>query len=409
MISFSPVILHVDMDAFFAAIEMRNNPHLLGRPVMVGGGIGSRGVVSTCSYEAREYGVHSGMPISEAVRRCPHGVFISAGLKGYVYASACLQEIFQRYSPIVEPFSVDEAFLDITGTYHLHGGPEALVARMKAEIQTEMKLTCSVGIAPGKYLAKMASGLNKPNGTTIMDHDRFREYFYDKPVDSLWGVGESTARSLNKTGIMTVGDLAAARTDILKRLFGKPGETMSIMARGCENSDVLRYDDLPHDKSMSHETTVDKDLQDPSHIKATVLWLADKVARRLRRGGYIGRTISVKIRSSGFKTITRSHTITIPTDRCDIIFRHALKLIPKEYGLKTRVRLLGVRVSHLKKYREKGVANDNLVHDKLHPEQLEMPLMPQEKSYAELTRAVDSIRDKYGEYSIRLAGTMLHN
>ena len=406
MVAFSPVIMHIDMDAFFAAVEIRNNPSLKGKPVIVGGGVGQRGVVSTCSYEARKYGVKSGMSSGEAKRLCPNGIFISTGLHGYIYASACLQKIFERYSPVVEPFSVDEAFLDITGTEKLYGSPENLVETMKREIGETIGLTCSVGIAPSKYLAKLASGINKPNGMTILDRQDFKELFFPKSVDALWGVGESTKNALNRKGIFTVGDLATTDSQLLKHLFGKSGENLSIMSRGTDDSEVFRYRDMPHDKSMSHETTVSKDIQDPTVIKATILWLADKVARRMRKGGYIGRTISVKVRASDFSTITRGHSIPYPTDRCDIIFQNAIRLVPKEYGMKYQVRLLGVRVSQLKKIREFGDFDKAVIgnHD---DSQMELDIDEGQEQVEKLTEAVDSIRDKYGEKSIWLAGTML--
>lgn len=409
MVDFSPVILHIDMDAFFAAVEIRNNPKLKGLPVMVGGGIGQRGVVSTCSYEARKYGVHSGMSTVKAKRLCPHGIFISAGLGGYVYASALLQKIFEKYTPIVEPCSVDEAFLDITGADRPYGGPAELVLAMKQEIAEKLHLTCSVGISPSKYLAKMASGLNKPNGLTVMDQNKFREVFYPRPVKDLWGVGESTSRTLAGEGIITVGDLAEARPEFLKRLFGVNGYGLSDMSRGIDDSPVLRYREMPNDKSMSHETTLREDIQDPSMIRATILWLSDKVARRMRRGGYVGRTVSVKIRSSDFKTITRSHSILRSTDRCDIIFRTALGLVPKEYGMKIKVRLLGVRMSHLERVSVGDDEDDEaMIHTagKETSRQLELITDVHEQHINELTHAVDAIRNKYGEHSIKLAGTM---
>ncbi|MEE9441838.1 MAG: DNA polymerase IV [candidate division Zixibacteria bacterium] len=402
MIDFSPVIAHVDMDAFFAAVEMRNNPHLKGKPVIVGGGIGPRGVVSTCSYEARKYGVHSGMSAVQARKLCPHGIFISAGLKGYVYASAYLQKIFELYSPRVQPISIDEAFLDISGADRLYDGPVELIQKMKNEIWEKMKLTCSVGIAPTRYLAKLASGINKPNGLTIMNQDRFKEIFYPKPVDALWGVGESTKKTLAQKNILTVKDLAATDSKILKRIFGKNGDTLSIMSRGTDNGQVMRYEDMPHDKSMSHETTLREDIYDPTIIKAILLWLSDKVARRMRRHGYIGRTVSVKIRSSDFKTITRAHTLNKPTDRCDEIYQNAVKLVPKEYGMKYKVRLLGVRASQLKKIKS---SSGNEINSDL-TSQYELIIDNSDEKYNKLTGAMDDIRDKYGEHIIKLAGSM---
>ncbi len=409
MVDFSPVIIHIDMDAFFAAVEIRNNPRLKGLPVMVGGGIGQRGVVSTCSYEARKYGVHSGMSTVKAKRLCPNGVFISAGLGGYVYASARLQAIFEKYTPIVEPCSVDEAFMDITGAFRRFGGPVELVLAMKQEIAEKLHLTCSVGISPSKYLAKMASGLNKPNGLTVMDQDKFRDVFYPRPVKDLWGVGESTSRTLAGEGIFTVGELAEAKPEFLKRLFGINGYGLSDMSRGIDDSQVLRYREMPNDKSMSHETTLREDIQDPTMIKATILWLSDKVARRMRRGGYVGRTVSVKIRSSDFKTITRSHSITRSTDRCDVIFKTALGLIPKEYGMRIKVRLLGVRMSHLERISTGEGEDDGYVEydsESQAGRQLELITDVDEQRIKELTHAVDAIRNKFGEQSIKLAGTL---
>lgn len=406
MAPFTPIIAHVDMDAFFAAVEIRNNPRLKGKPVMVGGGIGSRGVVSTCSYEARKYGVRSGMSVSKAHRLCPQGIFISTGLSGYVYASACLHNIFEKYSPIVEPCSVDEAFLDITGTERLKGGPVELVMAMKDEIWERMHLSCSVGIAPSKYLAKMASGLNKPNGLTVMDQDKFREVFYPKPVDSLWGVGESTKKSLAARGIYTVGQLAETNPAFLKKIFGVNGYGLSAMSRGIDDSPVHRYPEMPHDKSMSHETTHSEDIQDPSEIKGTILWLSDKVARRMRKSGYIGKTVSVKIRAADFTTITRSETLERMTNRCDVIFQHALRLVPKEFGMKVKVRLLGVRMSHLHKIGRGIEDEDDFTVVGGGQGQLEMIEDTVGAHVDRLTWAVDSIRDKYGEHSIRLAGTL---
>jgi len=402
MIDFSPVIAHVDMDAFFAAVEIRNNPHLKGKPVIVGGGIGPRGVVSTCSYEARKYGVRSGMSAMKARKLCPQGVFISAGLRGYVYASACLQKIFERYTPRVQPISVDEAFLDLTGTERMYNSPIELIQVMKNEIWERMRLTCSVGLAPTRYLAKLASGLNKPNGLTIMNRERFGEIFFPKPVDALWGIGESTKRTLAGKGIYTVQDLARTDSAFLRRIFGKNGDTLAIMSQGNDNGEVMRYEELPQDKSMSHESTLREDIHDPDIIKATILWLADKVARRMRKYRYVGRTISVKVRAADFSTITRSHTITEPTDRCNIIFATALRLVPREYGLKHKVRLLGVRVSHLQKRKEKIDSLGNYRDLR----QLELLDYPGESKNDDLTRAVDSLRDKYGEHIVRLAGTI---
>ena len=211
--------MHVDMDAFFAAVETRNMPLLKGRPVIVGGDPRFRAVVSTCSYEARRFGVHSGMPIRQAKKLCPEAVFISGTLGNYVYTSAVLQKIFKNYSPVVEPLSVDEAVLDITGCHKAFGTVENLVLKMKAEMNERLALTCSVGIAPNRMVAKMGSGENKPDGLTILDEEQFRRLFSARPVDALWGIGEATRTSLEKIGIRTVADLAARKEKRAKGVF----------------------------------------------------------------------------------------------------------------------------------------------------------------------------------------------
>ncbi len=387
------MILHVDMDAFFAAIQMRNHPHLKGKPVIVGGDARFRSVVSTCSYAARKFGVHSGMPLKKAKRKCPEAVCISGTLNSYSYTSAILQSIFQNYSPVVEPFSIDEVIMDVTGCHKIYGTVENLVSLMKADVKKRLSLTCSVGIAPTKYLAKMASGENKPDGLTIMDREDFKRMFYPRPVDALWGVGESTKKALGKIGVRTVADLAARKEKQLRGYFGKNGEALSHISRGIDNTEVYSYENRPHDKSMSHETTLAVDISEIDKIYATLLWLSDKVARRLRKDNYHGRTISVKVRSSDFKTITRDKTLYRPTDQSKVIYETAKRLVPREYGPKIKIRLLGVRVSHLEK--NQTVRQLSLIEDR-----------PNDKLCAG-SQAVDKIRNRYGSSSIKLAGTKL--
>jgi len=385
--------MHVDMDAFFAAFEMRNVPHLKGKPVIVGGDPRFRTVVTTCSYEARKFGVHSGMPVAQAKKLCPHGIYVKGTLKGYVYTATLLVGIFEKYSPIVEPFSVDEACLDITGCHRIYGSVANLVDRLKREIEETLKLTCSVGISPTKLLAKMASGENKPDGVTVMDREDFKRMFYHRPVNALWGIGEKTKIALNKLGIYTVADLAQKKEKELSAHFGKHGEGLYILSRGLDTNRVHSIDDRPNEKSMSHETTLAHDLRNIDRIYSTILWLSDKVARRLRRGGYVGRTVSVKVRSRSFETITRDHTLAVPTDQCKIINQTARKIIPREYGVRIPVRLLGVKVSHLTK--TQGETQLNLLEN------------TDLNKLSSTSRAVDRIRDRYGDGLIKLAGTQL--
>ncbi len=390
-IGWEKVIMHVDMDAFFAAFEVRNMPKLKGKPVIVGGDPRFRSVVSTCSYEARKFGVHSGMPITKAKRLCPEAVIISGTLRGYVYTSALLQKIFANYAPIVQPLSVDEVVMDITGCHRIFGTVENLVRLMKAQIKNELSLTCSVGIAPVKILAKMASGENKPDGMTIIDVDDFKKLFYPRPVNAIWGIGEATKNSLEKIGLKTVGDIAQKNEKDLRAYFGKYGTFLYMVSRGRGTSEIYSFDDRPDEKSMSHETTLAVDLSEIDKIYSTLLWLSDKVARRLRQGNYLAKTVSVKVRSSDFQTITRDKTVTHPTDQCKLIYETAKRLVPKEYGPRVKVRLLGVKAS-------------NLIHNE---ENAQLPLITDivgEKLLSS-SNAIDRIRDRYGSSSIKMAGT----
>jgi len=387
------VIMHVDMDAFFAAFETRNMPKLKGKPVIVGGDPRFRSVVSTCSYEARKYGVHSGMPIKRARQLCPQAVIISGTLRGYVYTSALLQKIFAGYAPKVQQISVDEAVMDITGCHRIFGTVENLVAQMKAQIKKELSLTCSVGVAPVRILAKMASGENKPDGLTIIDVEDYKKMFYPRPVDAIWGIGEATKNSLERIGLKTVGNIAKKTEKELKAYFGKYGTFLYMVSRGRGVSDVHSYDEIPDEKSMSHETTLTVDISDIDKIYSTLLWLSDKVARRLRQGNFFARTISVKVRSSDFKTITRDMTVSHPTDQCKIIFETAKRLLPQKFGPKVPVRLLGVKAS-------------NLIHNGRNPQLSLLEDNAGEKLSAS-SEAVDIIRNRYGSSSIKLAGTKL--
>jgi DNA polymerase-4 len=385
------VIMHVDMDAFFAAVEIRNYPHLKGQPVIVGGDPRFRSVVSTCSYEARKYGIHSGMPMTQARRLCPQAVVISGTLNSYVYTSALLQNIFEHFSPVVEPFSIDEAFLDITGCNRIFKTTKNLVEKMKTEIRNRLSLTCSVGIAPTKLLAKMASGENKPDGITIMDREDFKRIFYPRPVESIWGVGSSTKKALEKIGVYTVADLALRKEKELHAHFGEYGKSLYVITHGLDSSEVYTYEDRPQEKSMSHETTLSVDISEIDKIYATLLWLSDRVSRRLRKDNFLGRTVTVKVRSADFKTITRDKSLTEPTDQTKLIYETARKLVPREYGFKIKVRLLGVKVSHLEK---RKFGNQLTLIDNEHERKLNASSL-----------AVDDIRNRYGDSIIKLAGT----
>jgi DNA polymerase-4 len=311
--------------------------------VIVGGVPPGRGVVSAASYEARAYGVHSAMSVMEAFRRCPHGVFLPVDGRRYQQASRDVMAILRRFTPQVEPISIDEAFLDVTGSRPLFGeGPE-IAASIKAAIRDEVGLTASVGVATTKLVAKIASDLRKPDGLVVVERGDEATFLAPLPISRLWGVGEKTATVLAEYGVKTIGDLADLSPDLLVRRFGKHGASLVSRAVGLDDDRVHEGDPA---KSVGHETTFDVDTSDPEIIERTLLALSDGVAGRLRSAGVRASTIAVKVRDSSFRTITRQRTLAEPTDLTEPIYRAALDLArPQVRGI--RVRLLGVTASNL--------------------------------------------------------------
>jgi DNA polymerase-4 len=338
-------ILHVDLDAFFASVEQRDNPELRGRPVIVGGPGGEyvRGVVSAASYEARVYGVHSAMSLREAYRRCPHGVFLPVHGRRYQAASRDVMNVLRRFTPAVEPISIDEAFLDVTGSAALFGDGASIARQIKEAVRDEVGLTVSVGVARTKLVAKIASDLRKPDGLVVVPPGEEAAFLAPLPISRLWGVGEKTAAALAEYSVRTIGDLAALPPDLIERRFGKHGASLVGRARGIDADPVHEGDPA---KSVGHEHTFDVDTSDPEVIERTLLAMADGVAGRLRSAGVRAGTVTVKVRDSRFHTITRQRTLVEPTDLTEPIFRTALELArPEVRGL--RVRLLGVTASNL--------------------------------------------------------------
>ena len=336
-------ILHVDLDAFFAAVEQRDRPELRGKPVIVGGDPAGRGVVSAASYEARKFGVHSAMSLREAVRRCPDGVFLPVDGRRYQQASRDVMAILRRFTPAVEPISIDEAFLDVTGSRQLFGDGRAIAEAVKMAIRDDVGLTASVGVARTKLVAKIASDLRKPDGLVVVEPGDEATFLAPLPISRLWGVGEKTAVALADYGVRTIGDLAAISPDVLVRRFGKHGGSLASRARGVDDDPV--HDGDPA-KSVGHEHTFDVDTSDREIIERTLLAMSDGVAGRLRSAGVRASTVAVKIRDSSFRTITRQRTLPEPTDMTDPIFRAAVELArPEVRGI--RVRLLGVTASNL--------------------------------------------------------------
>ncbi|HEY7590137.1 MAG TPA: DNA polymerase IV [Candidatus Limnocylindrales bacterium] len=337
-------ILHVDLDAFFAAVEQRDRPQLRGRPVIVGGGgPNDRGVVSAASYEARRFGVHSAMPLRQAGRLCPDGVFLPVDGRKYQSVSREVMAILRRFTPLVEPISIDEAFLDVTGSRKLFGDGEAIAQQVKQAVRGEVGLTISVGVATTKLVAKIASDLRKPDGLVVVPPGDEAAFLAPLPISRLWGVGQKTAVALRDYGITTIGGLAALDPDVLVRRFGKHGGSLAARAQGLDADPVAEGADA---KSIGHEHTFDVDTSDRDTIERTLLAMAEGVAGRLRSSGVKAGTISVKIRDSTFHTITRQRTLPVPTDLTEPIWTAALELArPEVRGI--RVRLLGVTASNL--------------------------------------------------------------
>ena len=336
-------IIHIDMDAFFAAIEQRRRPEYQGKPVVVGGDGDphKRGVVSTASYEARRYGIRSAMPLREAYRRCPQAIFLPVDYEEYSRVSEEIMAIMGEYTPLIEPVSLDEAFLDVS---EIPRHAEEIARDIKDRIKKETGLTASIGIAPNKLLAKIASDLNKPDGFTVIKEDEKEKVLSDLPVRSLWGVGKKTEAYLKEMGINTVGQLAKVQLETLKEHFGNSfGQMLYDHSRGIDNSPVITEWEP---KSISRETTYQRDTRDLGLIKSTLLELTVDVVRSLKSQGYKGRTVTVKIRYQGFVTVTKARTLDESTDSLDPIWKTALSLLSK-FEFKKKVRLVGIRVSNL--------------------------------------------------------------
>ena len=344
MTAAGPTILHVDLDAFFAAVEQRDRPELRGKPVIVGGGGPTdRGVVSAASYEARAFGVRSAMPLRTAAALCPSGVFVPVDGKKYSAASRHVMAILRRFTPLVEPISIDEAFLDAAGTEALHGPAESVARAIKTAIRDELRLTASVGVAASKLVAKIASDLEKPDGLVVVPPGEEERFLAPLTIGRLWGVGARSRQVLAEYGVRTIGDLAALPEDLLRRRFGSHGVALAARARGIDASPV---GDGQAAKSVSHEHTFDVDTADWETVEQTLLALSEGVAGRLRAGGVKAGTIAVKVRDSDFATLTRQRTLPQPTDLTEPIWRTAVALArPEVRGI--HVRLLGVAASHL--------------------------------------------------------------
>jgi DNA polymerase-4 len=336
-------ILHVDMDAFFASVEIRARPELRGRPVIVGG-LGPRGVVSSASYEARRFGVRSAMPMMRARALCPRGVFLPVDGARVAEASEAVMRIFRDVTPLVEPLSSDEAFLDVAGAQRLLGRPAAIAAQVRARMATEQQLTCSVGVAPTKFVAKLGSTRAKPDGMVVVPAGLILDFLHPLPVDALWGVGERAAETLHRLGLNTVGELAQAPWGMLRQAVGEA--SAAHLHELSWGRDPRRVETEQVEKSIGAEMTFDTDVSDPALLRRSMLALAEKVGARLRGSGNVGRTVSIKVRLADFRTVNRSRTVPTSTDVAREIFETSWALF-RALGPSEQIRLIGVRVEGL--------------------------------------------------------------
>lgn len=372
------LILHVDMDAFFAAVEQLDHPELRGKPVIVGGG--DRGVVSACSYEARAYGVRSAMPIGQARRLCPHGFFVPGSRGRYSEISRQVMAVLEGFSPLVEQASIDEAYLDISGQERLFGPPEALGARLKAEVKAATGLNCSVGIAPVKFLAKIASDYRKPDGLFILRPEEVHGFLQTLPVVRIPGVGGKAGSRLAELGVHTAGDVLRYPESFWLRRFGKWGAMLHERAQGIDPREVETDYEA---KSESAENTFRQDTDDREELKRWLLRQAEEVGRRLRRDGHKGRTVTLKLKFQDFTSITRSKTLSAPTCATRVLFATAAALLDAE-PLPRKLRLIGLGVSNF---------GSGPVRLSLLPEQGVLQEDP-------LDKALDAIREKHGRESL---------
>jgi DNA polymerase IV len=380
-----PTILHLDMDAFFASVEQAAKPSLRGRPVIVGG-LGPRGVVATASYEARRFGVHSAMPSARARRLCPEVVFVSPDFASYRASANRLREIFLSFTPQVEPLSLDEAFLDVSGATSLFGAPPKIAQRVRNAVRGELELTCSVGVAPNKFLAKLASGAAKPDGVVVVPAGQVVSFLHPLPVAAIWGVGERTHEVLQRLGIRTVGELAGAPQRVLERTLGEgPARHLGNLAQGLDHRDVVPYETL---KQVSHEETFSHDLDAEEDVVRELLRLAFRVAARLRKEGYRARTVVLKVRLASFTTMTRSRTLADATDSGQDLHRIVADLYRAIPGDRRRVRLLGVAASGLV------------------PAGADQLALVRSGRWGDAERAVDRIERRFGEGAARPASLL---
>ncbi len=389
-------IIHLDLDAFFASVEQRDNPAYRGKPLIVGGVSGAdgkdgktnRGVVCAASYEARKYGVHAGMPIWEARQKCHKGIFIPSQMNKYLEASKKFFQICSTYTPLIEPLSIDELFLDVSGCESLFGSSEIIGRKIKERVYQELGLKVSVGIAENKFLAKIATNLGKPDGFYLIPSKDIQKILYPLPVSALWGIGRKTEDLLKKSGIYQVEQLAKMPDSIIENLLGKNGKKIKLLAQGIDKSPVTPPSEV---KSIGRETTFPTNITEKEILIKELLKISQIVGHTARKEGYKGRTITLKIRFHNFITFNKSKSIENPTHLDDIIFKTVVELLDKVKLKKGGVRLLGIKLSNLTSGNER--------------KQLKF-LRDKDDKLEQLTQSLDKIREKFGSKSITRASLL---
>jgi DNA polymerase-4 len=382
-------IIHLDMDAFYPSVEVLDNPALNGKPVIVGGSK-ERGVVSSASYEARKFGIHSAQPMAQARRSCPNGIFLPVRMSRYKEVSKQVFEVFHHFTPLVEPVSIDEAFLDVTGSIRIFGRPENIAKMIKKTILTQTRLTVSAGVAPSKFVAKIASDIDKPDGLTVVPRSGVREFLDPLPVKKMWGVGKMTQLTLRRLNIRTFRELRRTPVAFLEKKFGKQGVKMHQLAMGVDERDVIPEHDV---KSIGHEQTFPHDITSLDGAKKELLALGDKVARRMRRNGVTGKTVTLKVKYNDFVQITRSTTLPKHTDDGLEIYSTVCRLLEKTEVTIKPIRLLGISLSQLDFL---GMGTQLSLFDQNSSSQKRQ----------RLNSTLDSLDEKFGDQSV-LPGTLL--
>jgi DNA polymerase-4 len=380
------MILHVDMDAFYASVEQRDNPSLIGKPVIVGGSAEGRGVVAASSYEARKFGIFSAMSAHRAKQLCPSAIFIRPRIDYYASVSRELRQIFEEFTPIIEPLSLDEAFLDVTGTEKANGSAIHIGREIKSLVRERLKLTASVGVAPNKFIAKIASDLEKPNGFVVVMPEQVQEFLAPLPISRIWGVGEVKEQTFKRYAISTIGQLRCMSLDTLQELFGASAEHYWTLSHGIDHRAVIPDRDA---KSISNETTFAEDLSDFEDLKAWLVLLVEQVSQRLRRLERIGRTIELKIRFANFKTVTRSLTLRRATNITSELLEGALQVFTNQHIQDQEpVRLIGFGVSNLN--------SNGMV-------QLELFDQEERDQQKNIDKVADEIAKRFGKHALHRA------